>query len=42
MTFSQELHPFHGAGMRKLLALLVVTLNLRGAITCVGPLLEII
>lgn len=40
MTLSNELHPLHGAGLRKLLALLVVTLNLRGAITCVGPLLE--
>jgi CP family cyanate transporter-like MFS transporter len=29
-----------GRGLRTLLALLVVSLNLRGAITCVGPLLD--
>ena len=31
-----------GRGLRTLLAVLIVTLNLRGAVTCVGPLLEVI
>jgi CP family cyanate transporter-like MFS transporter len=42
MTPPQQLHPFRGPGLVKLLAILIVTLNLRGAITCVGPLLETI
>jgi CP family cyanate transporter-like MFS transporter len=42
MTPTQHLHPFRGQGLVKLLAILVVTLNLRGAITCVGPLLKTI
>jgi MFS transporter, CP family, cyanate transporter len=42
MSTTQALHPFRGRGLTKLLALLVVTLNMRGAITCVGPLLETI
>lgn len=37
-----ETVPLRGAGPRLLLAILVVALNLRGAITCVGPLLEMI
>lgn len=40
MTLPQGLHPARGDGLRLLLAILVVSLNLRGAITCVGPLLE--
>ncbi|HEV7631739.1 MAG TPA: MFS transporter [Steroidobacteraceae bacterium] len=35
-----ELHAFRGNGRTRLLAILMVTLNLRGAITCVGPLLR--
>lgn len=35
-----ELHPFRGSGGTRLLAVLMVTLNMRGAITCVGPLLK--
>jgi CP family cyanate transporter-like MFS transporter len=35
-----ELHAFRGRGLTRLLAILVVTLNMRGAITCVGPLLR--
>lgn len=31
-----------GRGLRTLLAVLIVSLNLRGAVTCVGPLLEFI
>jgi MFS transporter, CP family, cyanate transporter len=42
MSSTQALHPFRGSGLAKLLAILVVTLNMRGAITCVGPLLETI
>jgi CP family cyanate transporter-like MFS transporter len=42
MTATQALHPFRGSGLVKLLAILVVTLNMRGAITCVGPLLKTI
>lgn len=42
MSPTQALHPFRGSGLVKLLAILVVTLNMRGAITCVGPLLEAI
>ena len=34
------LNAFHGAGRNRLLAILMVTLNMRGAITCVGPLLK--
>ncbi|MES2625357.1 MAG: MFS transporter [Pseudomonadota bacterium] len=40
MTQTESLSPSSGAGLRTLLAILMVTLNLRGAITCVGPLLE--
>jgi MFS transporter, CP family, cyanate transporter len=36
------LHPFRGSGLIRLLAILAVTLNMRGAITCVGPLLKTI
>jgi MFS transporter, CP family, cyanate transporter len=39
---TQVLHPFRGSGLIRLLAILAVTLNMRGAITCVGPLLETI
>ena len=35
-----DLHPFRGRGRIRLLAILAVTLNMRGAITCVGPLLK--
>jgi MFS transporter, CP family, cyanate transporter len=35
-----ELHAFRGRGLTRLLAILMVTLNLRGVITCVGPLLR--
>jgi len=42
MTATQALHPFRGSGLVKLLAVLAVTLNMRGAITCVGPLLKTI
>jgi CP family cyanate transporter-like MFS transporter len=42
MTATQALHPFRGSGLVKLLAILAVTLNMRGAITCVGPLLKTI
>ena len=37
---STVLNAFHGAGRNRLLAILMVTLNMRGAITCVGPLLK--
>jgi CP family cyanate transporter-like MFS transporter len=37
---STELHAFSGRGRTRLFAILMVTLNLRGAITCVGPLLK--
>jgi CP family cyanate transporter-like MFS transporter len=37
---SSVLNAFHGAGRNRLLAILMVTLNMRGAITCVGPLLK--
>lgn len=41
MTQSQGLNPARsGDGRRILLAVLIVSLNLRGAITCVGPLLK--
>src|SRR5690606_14974860 len=40
MTPTQNLSPSHGSGLRLMLAILVVSLNLRGAITCVGPLLD--
>jgi len=36
----KELHAFRGRGLTRLLAILAVTLNMRGAITCVGPLLR--
>jgi len=42
MTSSQQLHPFRGSGLARLVAILLVTLNMRGAITCVGPLLKTI
>ena len=42
MTPAKELHPFRGNGLLRLLAVLVVTLSMRGAITCVGPLLKTI
>jgi CP family cyanate transporter-like MFS transporter len=42
MTSTQALHPLRGNGLVKLLAILLVTLNMRGAITCVGPLLRTI
>ncbi len=38
----ETLHPFRGSGLVRLLAILAVTLNMRGAITCVGPLLKTI
>ena len=37
---TNELHALHGKGLIRLLAILMVALNLRGAITCVGPLLK--
>jgi CP family cyanate transporter-like MFS transporter len=40
MNPALELNAFRGRGLVKLLAILLVTLNLRGAITCVGPLLK--
>jgi len=40
MTPTRPLHPFRGGGLPRLLAILLVTLNMRGAITCVGPLLK--
>lgn len=40
MKNTSELHAFRGKGLTRLLALLLVALNLRGAITCVGPLLK--
>jgi len=42
MPQHQSLIPSRGAGLRLLLSILIVTLNLRSAITCVGPLLETI
>ncbi|MEJ0100145.1 MAG: MFS transporter [Pseudomonadota bacterium] len=42
MSNSAALHPFRGGGLVKLLAILAITLNMRGAITCVGPLLKTI
>src|SRR6185369_1487043 len=42
MNSTAALHPFRGNGLVRLLAILVVTLNMRGAITCVGPLLKTI
>jgi MFS transporter, CP family, cyanate transporter len=35
-----ELHAFRGNGRMRLIAILMVTLNMRGVITCVGPLLK--
>lgn len=35
-----SLDAFRGAGRSRLLAVLLITLNMRGAITCVGPLLR--
>ncbi|MBK6672546.1 MAG: MFS transporter [Proteobacteria bacterium] len=40
MKPTNELHALHGKGLIRLLAILMVALNLRGAITCVGPLLK--
>jgi MFS transporter, CP family, cyanate transporter len=40
MSSHPELHAFRGKGFARLLAILLVALNLRGAITCVGPLLK--
>jgi CP family cyanate transporter-like MFS transporter len=40
MTSTTELDALHGSGRMRLLAILLVTLNLRGVITCVGPLLK--
>src|SRR5690606_27397573 len=40
MTQPLGLNPARGDGLRLLLAVLIVSLNLRGAITCVGPLLK--
>lgn len=37
---SPVMNALHGAGRNRLLAVLMVTLNMRGAITCVGPLLK--
>src|SRR5689334_24955769 len=39
-AMTSELSAFHGKGRTRLLAILMVTLNMRGAITCVGPLLK--
>ena len=40
MNPTTQLHAFRGRGLARLLAVLLVALNLRGAITCVGPLLK--
>jgi MFS transporter, CP family, cyanate transporter len=40
MTATQTLNPTTGKGLRLLLAIFIVSLNLRGAVTCVGPLLS--
>ncbi|MEO8314174.1 MAG: MFS transporter [Pseudomonadota bacterium] len=40
MLRTEELHAFRGVGRARLLAILMVTLNMRGVITCVGPLLK--
>ena len=40
MSAIPELHAFRGKGLGRLLAIVLVALNLRGAITCVGPLLK--
>lgn len=40
VTAASDLHALRGRGLVRLLAILVVALNLRGAITCVGPLLK--
>jgi MFS transporter, CP family, cyanate transporter len=40
MNSRSDLHAFQGKGFVRLLAILLVALNLRGAITCVGPLLK--
>lgn len=42
MNPALPLHPLRGNGLARLLAILFVTLNMRGAITCVGPLLKTI
>lgn len=42
MTSRSELSPTSGPGLRLLLAILIVALNLRGAVTSVGPLLDLI
>src|SRR5512139_945404 len=40
MKPNTELNAFQDRGLTRLLAILLVALNLRGAITCVGPLLK--
>ena len=40
MNSTADLHALRGNGRTRLLAILMITLNLRGAITCVGPLLK--
>jgi CP family cyanate transporter-like MFS transporter len=40
MNSTREAHALRGKGLARLLAILLVALNLRGAITCVGPLLK--
>ena len=40
MNSTTEAHALRGKGLARLLAILLVALNLRGAITCVGPLLK--
>ncbi len=40
MTKPDNPRLWSGSGLRLLLSILIVTLNLRGAITCVGPLLQ--
>jgi len=40
MSNNTELHALRGRGLTRLFAILLVALNLRGAITCVGPLLK--
>ena len=40
MLYHARMNAFLGAGRTRLLAILMITLNMRGAITCVGPLLK--
>jgi len=42
MSTTSPLSPTNGPGLRLLLAILIVALNLRGAVTSVGPLLDLI